>query len=183
MVPFVQPMSFLHRRQAVMTALLLLGALAIAGCAGYRLGPTNGIVAGSKTIRVHLFPNQTLEPRLSEAVGSALRKRLQQDGTFKLATSGTADVVVTGVITRYERTALSFQPLDIITASDFEISLYARITAEDRTTGKKLLDREVRGRTTVRVGADQASGERMAVPLLADDLAINATSALVDGRW
>lgn len=183
MAQSVQSMISARSRQTVLTGLVLLVAMLVAGCAGYRLGPTNGVVAGSKTIRVHLFQNQTLEPRLSEAVGSALRKRLQQDGTFKLATSGTADVVVSGVITRYERTAVSFQPMDIITARDFEVTMYARITAEDRITGKKLLDREVRGRTTIRVGADQTSAERMAVPLLAEDLANNATSALVDGRW
>ena len=44
---------------------LALGAL-LTGCAGYQLGPTNGTPAGSRSVEVALFPNRTLEPRLSE---------------------------------------------------------------------------------------------------------------------
>ena len=39
------------------------------------------------------------------------------------------------------------------------------------------------GRTTLRPGADFSSAERQAVPLLAEDLARNITSLLVDGSW
>jgi hypothetical protein len=46
-----------------------------------------------------------------------------------------------------------------------------------------LLERSVSGRTTVLIGDDLASAERQAVPLLAADLARNATSLLVDGNW
>ena len=38
------------------------------GCAGYRLGPTGGFAAGEKSIQVMPFSNQTLEPRLTDAV-------------------------------------------------------------------------------------------------------------------
>ena len=55
-----------------------VGALLLSGCAGYQVGPTNGMSAGSRTVEVALFPNHTLEPRLSEPVAHALRKQLQQ---------------------------------------------------------------------------------------------------------
>jgi hypothetical protein len=157
--------------------------LVLAGCAGYRLGPTSGLAPGAKSIQVSLFQNRTLEPRLAEAVAQALRKRLQQDGTFKLATRGEGDILVSGVITRYARLPVSFQPRDVITARDFDLALYVQVTAEERATGKKLLDREVRGRTTVRVAADLPSVERQALPLLAEDLARNVTALLVEGTW
>ncbi|HZL13019.1 MAG TPA: hypothetical protein VFC85_02645, partial [Verrucomicrobiae bacterium] len=69
--------------------LFALGAAALwlAGCAGYHLGPVNGAVAGEKSIEILPFNNQTLEPRLGEAVTQALRERLQTDGTYHLATS------------------------------------------------------------------------------------------------
>jgi hypothetical protein len=172
-----------QRRRAASGVACCLLWLVMAGCAGYRLGPTNGLAAGSKSIQVNLFQNHTLEPRLTEAVAQALRKRLQQDGTFKLATRGDADIVVSGVITRYTRLPVSFQPRDVITARDLDVALCVQVTAEDRATGKKLLDREVRGRTTVRVVADLASVERQALPLLAEDLARNVTALLVDGTW
>jgi hypothetical protein len=58
-----------------------------------------------------------------------------------------------------------------------------QVTAEDCATGKKLLEREVRGRTTVRVTADLPSVERQALPLLAEDFARNVTALLVEGSW
>ena len=75
-----------------------LAAVALAGCAGYHLGPVNGAVAGEKSIEVLPFNNQTLQPRLGDAVTQSLRERLQTDATYHLATHGSGDVVVTGVI-------------------------------------------------------------------------------------
>ena len=155
----------------------------VAGCAGYKLGPTLGTPAGSRSIEIHLFQNRTLEPRLIEAVGSALRKNVQQDGTYRLDTHGDGDIVVDGVITTFQRTGVSYQPADVLTVRDYELRMAAKITARERATGKILLDREVIGRLTVRVGNDLASAERQAIPILADRLAQNATSLLVDGSW
>ncbi|MFO1500471.1 MAG: LptE family protein [Verrucomicrobiota bacterium] len=153
-----------------------------AGCA-YRLGPTNGEVAGARSVRVDLFNNETLEPRLTEAVGTALRRTLQQDGTYRLNTRGDADIVLKGTITEYLRSGISFEPRDIITPRDFQITMVAKITATERASGRVILDRQVQGRTTIRIGPDLSSAERQAVPSLAEDLARNVTSLLVDGSW
>jgi hypothetical protein len=163
--------------------LAALVASLLAGCAGYRLGPTNGATAGARSIQIDFFQNLTEEPRLSEAVAQALRKRFQQEGTFRLATRDDGDIVLSGSILRYERSALSFQPGDLLTARDFDVVLHVQITAQERATGRKLLDREVRGRTTVRVVGNLPSAERQALPSLADDLAYNAAALLVDGTW
>jgi len=164
---------------------LLVGLLpmVLAGCAGYRLGPTNGVAAGSQSVQIAPFQNTTSEPRLSDAVATALRKQLQQDGTYRLDTQGGGDLLVMGLITRYDRTAVSFQPTDIITARDFKVVLAADVTVIERSTGRTNLHREVSGRTTIRVGNDQTSAERQALPLLAEDLARNITSLMVDGTW
>lgn len=159
---------------------LILGS---AGCAGYRLGPTSGVAAGSRTIQVNFFRNATLEPRLVEAVASSLRKNLQQEGTYRLNTHGDGEIVVNGVIIEFRRSELSLQPTDVITVRDYTLYLKAKVTAVERSTGKVVLDREISGRTTIRVGNDLASSERQAVPLLADDLARNVTDLLVDGTW
>ena len=58
---------------------LWLVALALTGCAGYKLGPSNGAVAGGKSVQVMPFSNQTMEPRLGEAATAQLRKELQRD--------------------------------------------------------------------------------------------------------
>jgi lipopolysaccharide assembly LptE-like protein len=158
-------------------------ALGLTGCAGYKLGPSNGQPAGTKSVQINPFANQTLEPRLSEAVTYAMRKNLQQDGTFRLDTHGAGDIIVTGVITRYVRSPLSFQPADILTVRDYQLNMTVQITARDRISGKVILDRAVSGYTTLRVGNDLTSEERQSIPLLADNLARNATSLLADGSW
>ena len=82
----------------------------LAGCAGYRLGPSNGMAVGDKSVQIRPFANQTLEPRLTDALTQELRRELQRDGTFHLASSDDADIVVSGVITRYNRRELSLSP-------------------------------------------------------------------------
>ncbi|HXG48383.1 MAG TPA: LPS assembly lipoprotein LptE, partial [Methylomirabilota bacterium] len=160
-------------------AMLLLAVAAIGqGCAGYRLGPTNGVAARSQSVQVNPFINETIEPRLGEAVTHALRKALQQDGTFSLDTSNSGDVIVTGRIVRWDRRALSYQRRDVATPRDYRLTITAWVTARDRRTGRTLLDRKVSGHSTVRVGADLVSAERQGLPLVADDLARNTTALL-----
>lgn len=170
-----------------MRPLLALGLAAavvsLTGCAGYKVGTTAAFPAGQHSIQIGLIQNKTMEPRLIEAVNNALRKRFQQDGTYQLDTRGESDVVLTGVITRFDRSVVSFQPADILTVRDYALSLTAKLTVKERGTGKVLFEREVAGRTTIRAGTDLASAERQAVPLLAEDLARNATSLIVDGAW
>jgi hypothetical protein len=162
---------------------LLFTILAWAGCAGYRLGPTNGSPAGARSIQINLFQNTTFEPRMSEAVGLALRRIISQDGTYRLATDGDADIIVSGVINDFSRNALSFQPADVVTARDYSLAMRAHIIAIESSTGKTILEANVSGRTTLRVGADLSSAERQALPLMAEDLARNVTGLLVDGSW
>jgi hypothetical protein len=163
--------------------LLAVSVIALAGCAGYTLGPTNGVNAGSRSVQIRSFANKTQEPRISEYLASSFRKQLQQDGTFRLETQGTADILVTGEIERFDRSELSYTTNDVLTPQAYVVTLMARLVAVDTATGKTNLDRKVRGRTFMRIGNDQSSAQREAIPLLTDDLARNAVSLLVDGAW
>ena len=163
--------------------LLWSAALLFAGCAGYKLGPSNGLEAGSRSIQINPLVNQTFEPRVAEELNHQLRKQIQRDGTYKLRTRGDGDVVVTATITKYDRFGETFQRRDTLTVRDYRLQLAAFVTAYDRVSGKNLVNRQFIGRTFVRIGADQASSERQALPLLTEDLARNITSAIADGEW
>jgi hypothetical protein len=165
------------------TLLALSVALLLTGCAGYKLGPSNGLEAGSRTVQINPPVNQTAEPRVGEELNHQLRRQIQRDGTYHLNTHGDGDVVVTATVTRYNRIGETFQRRDTLTARDYRIQLIAFVTAYDRVSGKNLLNREFVGRILVRIGSDQASVERQALPLLTEDLARNITSALTDGEW
>ena len=161
---------------------LWAAAFLLGGCAGYHLGPVNGEAAGDKSVEVLPFNNQTLEPRLGDAVSQALRERLQSDGTYRVV-NGEGDIVVSGVITGYSRRGLSFLSSDVLTANNYQVEIVAHVIARDSTTGKVLLDRNVKGSTLVHVGSDLADAERQAMPLLAEDLAQNVTQMLAEGMW
>jgi len=158
-------------------------AALLAGCAAYHLGAVNGAIAGEKSVEVLPFNNQTLEPRLGDSVTQALRERLQADGTYHLATHGAGDVIVTGVIKRYGRSALSYLSTDVATPENYRVEITAHVIARDGVTGKVLLDQDVKGYTLVQVGLDLASAERQSQPLLAEDLARNVTELIAEGAW
>jgi hypothetical protein len=170
----MRPLNFLSMIAAVFFS---------AGCAGYHLGPVNGQVAGEKSIEVLPFNNQTLQPRLGDAVTQALRERFQTDATYHLATSDAGDIVVTGVITRYNRKAVAFLNSDVATAESYRVGITAHVTARECSTGKTLLDKDVDGYALVQVGTDLASAERQTAPLLAEDLASNIAELLTEGAW
>jgi hypothetical protein len=160
-----------------------LAAVLLAGCASYHLGPVNHAVAGERSIEVAPFNNQTLQPRLGDALTQALRERLQTDATFHLATRDPGDIVVTGVIRSYQREGLSYLSTDVATPENYRVSVVAHVTARERASGKLLLDKDVKGHTLVHIGTDLASTERQAMPLLAEDLAQNITELLTEGAW
>lgn len=162
----------------------MLGTVALlAGCAGYQVGPTGGQTAGEKSVRIVPFANRTLEPRLADAVTTALRKELQRDGTFRLTTQDSGDIIVTGSLTHYERREISLVATDVATAKDYNISLTAQVTAKERGTGKILFDQPITAYTLLRVSSDLTQTERQALPLLAADLARRVTTLLADGSW
>src|SRR5437868_722506 len=132
-----------------------VGALLLSACAGYRVGPVNGISPGPRAVTVRPFRNDTFEPRLSETVDFALRRKLQQDGTYRLDTQNNGDILVTGAIIDLQRAPLSFQPTDVLTPRDYEMKLIAKVTATERISGKVILDKEFAGRTTIRASANR----------------------------
>ena len=107
----------------------------------------------------------------------------QGHARMKLYTGGAGDVLLTGSITAYRRSAVSFPPRDILSVRDFEVELVTRIRAAEKAPGLVLVDRELTGRTTVRLGGDLASTARQALPLLANDLAKKAVALLAEGEW
>ncbi len=162
--------------------LFFIAAL-LAGCAGYKLGPTNGLPAGSRTVEVRPFINKTREPRVTEYLAASMRKQFQQDGSFHLETSGHGDYLVRGEIIRFDRSGLSYQLGDVLTPQEYTLVLIAHVEVVNVNTGKTNFSKNVFGRSYIRIGNDQSSAERQAMPLLTDDLAQKAVSLLVDGDW
>ncbi len=161
-----------------------LAAILLSGCASYHLGAVNGGPAGDKSVQVLPFNNQTLQPRLGDALTQSLRERLQVDATYRLATaSGAGDIVLSGVIREYNRESLGRLDTDLATPQNYRIGMMAHVTARERSTGKLLLDRDVRCHTLVNISSDLSSAERQALPLLAEELSRKVIELLAEGGW
>lgn len=163
--------------------LLIFIVIASGGCAGYKLGPTNGMPAGSRSVKFQPFINRVQVPRVSEYLGNSLRKQLQNDGTFRLETSGSPDIMVSGEIVKLERSGLSYQQGDVLTPQEYTLTLRAHVVAVNVATGKTIIDRQVTGVSYIRIGNDQTEAERQIVPVLTDNIALKAIHLLVDGSW
>jgi len=163
--------------------MICLVAALLAGCAGWKLGPSNGLPAGSRSVEVRPFVNKTREPRITEYLAASLRKEFQQDGSYRLETSGRGDVLITGEIVRFDRSGLSYENNDVLTPQEYILSLTAHVVAININTGQTNFSKDVFGRTYIRIGNDQSSAERQAIPILTDDLARSAVSFVVDGDF
>lgn len=170
-------------RSFLLAAFSLGGAFLLTGCTGYTLGPTAGQSAGARSLQLLPVANKTLEPRLADCVQSSMRREIVKDGTFKLDTHDTGDIVVSVTVLTFTRGELSAQPSDVLTFQDYSISMTARVVARERSTDKVLTDSVVGGYTALRASADLTSAERQAMSMLTDDFAIKATHAIADGNW
>ena len=72
-----------------MRALTFLAGLAMAvltGCASYHVGSVHGtLVAPGSAVEIMPFNNQTLQPRLGDALTKAARERIQTEGGARSA--------------------------------------------------------------------------------------------------
>lgn len=164
-------------------ALLVVLALFLGGCAGYQIGPTNGQVAGTRSVSYRFFDNRTDEPRLSEPLNTSLRRATQRDGTLRLETASDGDWIVTGTITTFQRSALTLQPADVRTLRDARVLMTVEVVVLEKGTGDVVLQKTLQGQTSLRAGADLASAERQVIPLLAESVAIQLVTLLADGDF
>ncbi len=166
------------------------------GCAGYRLGSIKPqAFAQVRTLAVPACKNNTLQPRLEVLMANVLIKQIQQDGTYQIAPEKDADAVVLCTIEKLDRQpARSVRndsqkgiSADFYQTSEFTLDLVLRVEVRDKSSGKTLLNREVRGSSSFFVSsenpltADVNRDERQAVPLAAEDAAVRITSYLSEG--
>ncbi len=161
-----------------------LAVAALTGCAGYHVGPVGGtLVPAGQSVEILPFNNQTLQPRLGDALTQAARERIQTDGTYHLATRDPADVIVSGTIRSYGREALNYLSTDTATPENYRVGLIVHIVVRDRASGKLLVEKDLKPHTLVHIGADLASAERQSLPLIADDFARDLISLISENGW
>ena len=163
-------------------------ALLFSGCAGYHVGPIQPkFMADIHTLAVPSFKNDTLEPRIEVALATAVIKQFQQDGTYKIVDEKNADAIVQGTLELIRRRSARSVRGNVLATREYILELKCRITVTNRTTGEIIDQRGISGQTSFFVtgssspAADVNTDERQAIPLAAEDMAIQLVSQLSEG--
>jgi hypothetical protein len=163
-------------------AIILLVVALLSGCAGYTLGPIPPtFMKGAHKLAVPIFENRTYEPQIQTLVTDTFIKQLQQDGTYEITGLDQADVEVRGTITAVNRTRARSVIGNVLASSQFNLVVTIRLLVVDTRTGLTIGQRDVVGQTTFFVGNDLPTQERQAIPLAAEDAAVQAASYLSEG--
>ncbi len=174
---------------------MLSAPVLLGGCAGYHLGPAKpSSMKEVHTLAVPAFKNMTLEPRVEVMMANAVIKQLQQDGTYKISSENESDAIVEGTLERIERTPARGVRTDFYQTSEYTLTLLLKVKVVQRSTGKTLSEREVRGNSSFFVSSSSTMSaeissrianvnrdERQAIPQAAEDAAIRLTSYLSEG--
>ncbi len=152
-------------------------------CAGYRLGPSNGMEAGSRSVSVQYFVNRSPEPGLVDDIMTALRREIQNDGTYALETHGEGNLVITGEILDVNREAISLNPSRIEASRDLRLTLVCHVRVLQRNSRDVVHDEVITARTVIRNQGDLNRADQVVAPMLAETLSRKIVSLVADGTW
>jgi hypothetical protein len=168
--------------------LLPLAALLFAGCAGYKIGPVQPkFMEGIHKIAVPTFRNDTLEPRVEVPMATAVIKQFQLDGTYQIVDEKYADAILEGTLDTIERRPARSVRGNVLLTKEYTLTVRGRFKLTNKSTGLVIDERTVTGTTSFyATGSDSVSqdvnqDERQAVPLAAEDMAVQLVSQLSEG--
>ena len=134
--------------------------------------------------RLHLaaLRNNTLRPGLQGIVGTAILRRLQQDGRIRMAPQEAADAVLAGTITAYQNIPIAFEQADI--GQRFRVRLVMTMQLTGRGGEQMLLREEIYGEAYYTSGTgviETRAAEEEASFRAAQDLAVRVATRLLEG--
>ena len=169
-------------RPLLFSALALTSLLFLPSCAGYRVGPVKPAqLENVQTIAVPNVKNLTLEPRIDVHMTNAIISRMQEDGTYKVATQGNADASLEVTITEIQRRQLRSARFNTLRTRELGLNLMLTYRLVDLRTQEVLRQGSARGETTVFIDANYQNAERQAIPEAAERAAERLVSNLSEG--
>lgn len=162
-------------------ALALTLALTLSGC-GYKLGEIRPTPMRTvRSLSIPTFKNMTYEPRVEVLLADTVIKVFQQDGTYSIVDTNRADAILECTLRKIERRSIRSVQSNVLATAEFELVLEITYVVVDRVTAANLLEGRVRGRTTFFSGSDLQTIERQAIPLAAQDAAIQISTEISEG--
>jgi hypothetical protein len=125
---------------------VLLLPLIVWGC-GYQMagrGATQ-LPPHLRTIAIPVFENTSEEPTIQRPFTETLRRSFITDGRLRLVNNtGSADLVMTGTLTKYWIRAVAFNRFDV--ATEYWVYLEADVLVEDQVKKKTYLKQKLKTR-------------------------------------
>jgi outer membrane lipopolysaccharide assembly protein LptE/RlpB len=153
--------------------LLLAASLLVAGC-GYHLpGRGSSLPPEVQSLYIELFSNRTAEPFLENRITNNVIDRFARKRQLRLVEKrDIADAVISGVITGYDTSPISYDRNDVITEyrSTMTIAVALRQTADDRILWKGSIDWSEEYPASLDKSV-QEDNEAAAIAVIADRLA------------
>ena len=151
------------------TAMLAMGA-ALAGCYGFSGG--GGLPRNLRSVAIQPFDNQTAVPELQRELFEQVRNTLRDRLNLREAPEAKADLVVRGVIAKYEVDLPAGASADGRQTASTRRRLQLVIDLEivDQTTGRTLLKRAGMSREGQYPEGGEVQGRRNAIESLMADL-------------
>jgi hypothetical protein len=170
--------SWLHR--IGLTGLVAATALVMTGCAGYQLGTSS--TPKFSTLFVAPIRSEALIPQAQVLVTTQIRDAVIRDGRVKLVDSpADADAVLHVSLIGYDRAVAVSRADDTGLARRFDVSLRAHLTLTDNRSNKDYFhDRLVVAKRGVFTDSGSIPSEYHGMPLLAEQLAKDTLSAVLD---
>jgi len=156
--------------------------LIFVGCLGYHVGPVKpNYLSGVQTISIPTFQNKTLLPRIEVLVTDTVIKQFHQDGTYKIANENNSDAVLKAEITNITRAPARSLRGNVLATTEFSLVMRVRYKLVAHNGTDLMPNAEVAGTTSFFVGNDLNSDERQALPLAAEELAVNLVTQVSEG--
>ena len=152
------------------SVVLLLVALAVSGCTGYRW--TSKVPEELRTVAVPVFENRTSSAELGPIVTQYTLREFQREGTFAIRRSGDSALEVQGSIVKASRDPAAFNRGYGSRASEYRYTVTAEVSLINKNTGKVLLNnRRYVAETTFLTRGDLLTTQRDAAARIAQEFA------------
>ncbi len=128
--------------------LSILLATGLSSC-GYNLGFSKPApLQHAETVTVEMFENNSLEHLAGILVTNAVADTMQRDGTFKLASSGAADICIRGTISEVQFSSVRPNPENTYISSEIDLTLFVNYQVVDNRTGKTIYQGRLKNAST-----------------------------------
>jgi len=131
----------LHHTRAPRLAVLAVAVTVAAGCSHYSFSPS--VRPHLKTVAIPVLVNETLEYGAGQDLTDAIIDVFSDDNTLRVVDEDSADSILSGTVSRYERSVLSYDSGG--DPREYKVRVIASLAYEDLAKDQVIWEGDVEG--------------------------------------